>query len=77
MKVDACVRCGKKKDAYNHTPGKMMDIWPSFAVPIVDSVTRKAKEYTRILCPDCAKAGLLTEDVRRLVEAEFAAISKA
>ena len=77
VKVDACARCGKKKEAYHHTPGTKMDMWPSFTFPRVDPVTRKAQEYTRILCPDCAKAQPLTEDVKRMLEAEFAAISKA
>ncbi|ATB31344.1 hypothetical protein MEBOL_004806 [Melittangium boletus DSM 14713] len=77
MKIDACVRCGKEKVAYNHLPGQKIPIWSSVGVSVVDPITGKTQEYTRILCPDCGKAGLMTEDVRRLVEEEFAAISKA
>jgi DNA-directed RNA polymerase subunit RPC12/RpoP len=77
VKVDACARCGKEKEAFHHTPGQKIEIWPSVTVPMVDPVTRKAREYTRILCPDCAKAQTGTEDLKRILEAEFAAISKA
>lgn len=77
VKVDACARCGKEQEAYHLTPGKKMAVWQSFTVLVADPVTGKMREYTRILCPDCAKALPLTEDRRRLLEAQFAALSKS
>ena len=77
VKIDACALCGKEKEAYHHTPGMKIDMWPSFPVRLVDPVTRKAQEYMRILCPDCAKAPTGREDVKRKLEAELGVISKA
>jgi hypothetical protein len=77
VKVDACAHCDKMNEAYYLTPGKKIDVWPPFKVPVADPVTGKMREYTRILCPDCAKALPLTEDRRHMLEAQFAALTKS
>ena len=77
VKIDACARCGKEQEAYYLNPGEKMDVWPPFTVSVADPVTGKEREYRRILCPDCAKALPLTEDRKRMLEAQFVALSKS
>ncbi|MCY1033215.1 hypothetical protein D7W82_03995 [Corallococcus sp. CA049B] len=77
VKVDACANCGKDKEAYYLPQGQTIAVWPSFTVSVADPATGKEREYTRILCPSCAKTLPLTEDRKRMLEKQVAAHSKA